>query len=130
MEQYTLSKKNKVNEQIVLKVRIDYSHQQFASVASCYLISKFNELWIIEFVTAFLETKVEANETGAVMTHNGNASSSSGNTPTSIATGNVEERLMVCKRSSMKIYSDSFFMLEVIIWNGNFPCSFVRNFSK
>lgn len=35
------------------------------------------------------------------MTQNGN--SSSGSTPSAIATGNVEERLMVCKRNGMQI---------------------------
>lgn len=36
------------------------------------------------------------------MTQNGN--SSSGSTPTAIASGNVEERLMVCKRNGMQIH--------------------------
>lgn len=63
------------------------------------------------------------------MTHNGNMSSSSGNTPTSIATGNVEERLMVCKRSNMQISIRSFYAVQRCS-KRNFPCLFVRNFMK
>lgn len=58
------------------------------------------------------------------MSHNSN-SSYSGNTPTVIATGNVEERLMVCKRSKCKFHSPFYLRY---FWN--FPyftlASFVR----
>lgn len=47
------------------------------------------------------------------MTQNGN--SSSGSTPPTIATGNVEERLMVCKRSRMQIHFRCSF--HAIVWD-------------
>lgn len=61
----------------------------------------------------------EIKKTSAIMTHNGNISSS-GHTPTTnaaVATGNVEERLMVCKRSKMQIprLTRSCYVLEAAL---------------
>lgn len=81
---------------------------------------KKSENWILEgnadnnSACGSLMRWIESTCSTSIMTQNGN-SSSSGNTPPSIATGNVEERLMVCKRSRMQI------SLAAILCRWNLP---------